>query len=57
MHFSHPVQVGPSTSKPRRVKWMASGGQSGMHKPQASQMALSTTAMRCRTAGRGIGAA
>jgi len=56
MHFSHPVQVSASTSNPRRVMWMASGGQSGMHSPQASQTTVSTTAMRRAVVGCGIGA-
>ena len=36
MHLRHPVQAAASTRSPSRRMAMASGGQSGMHRPHAS---------------------
>jgi len=44
MHFTQPVQVARSTTRPLRVMCMASGGQSGMHMPHSSQRSWSTMA-------------
>src|SRR5881296_2693168 len=44
-HFSHPVQAAPSTVRTFSSRWIASGGQSGKHRPHRSQTARSTTAI------------